>query len=257
MIGFAINNTVEKEPVQETAFNAPEKPVISLVKVRFEDDKVLDYYNDRFDLHEGDRVFVEGSMEGKIGEVVSVSRKFRINLNNYKRVIAHPTISFEGKFTRISDKMVCTGKCLPTPEMMRSWIKCGGEECEIVTGEPFEATLDDFLTGADITEEIFGRAIEYCQQGRVVYLRVENGVGTAFVRGTSWYEINFRISGDNVSDISCNCPYPYFCKHSVAVLITLRMMLATESIAKAETFTAIDRGYFWDTLAAGCEEIAV
>ena len=48
----------------------------------------LSYYNDLFDLHRGDLVFVVGKLEGLRGIVVDVSYNFKIKLSDYKRVIA-------------------------------------------------------------------------------------------------------------------------------------------------------------------------
>lgn len=263
MIGFAFSNNDTTKVNEETrsARISEEKAVISLVKVKFEDShKVLDYYNDKFDLQEGDRVFVEGSMAGKIGEVISVSTHFKIKLKDYRKVIAHPTISFDGRFRRINDKMVATGNCCPYPEMFRSWVSCTAEDdedVEIVTGEPFRVSLDGFGEADGISEQVFTKALEYCQQGRVAYLRLSGGKGTAFVRGTKWYELHFTVEGGEVDNIVCDCPYPYFCKHAVAVLITLKLLLSNDELDAADTFTAIDRDFFWSTLSSGCEEISL
>ncbi len=60
----------------------------------------LAYYNDRFDLHCGDLVYVDGKLEGKRGRVVDVNYNFRINLADYKRVIGVADTNVSGRFTR-------------------------------------------------------------------------------------------------------------------------------------------------------------
>lgn len=50
--------------------------------------RTLAYYNDRFDLRQGDLVFVDGKLEGKQGRVEEASYNFRIRLSDYQRVIA-------------------------------------------------------------------------------------------------------------------------------------------------------------------------
>lgn len=259
MIGFAFSkentNKNEENTVSEIR---EEKPVISLVKVVFGNSKMaLDYYNDKFDLKEGDRVFVDGSNEGKIGTVVAVSTKFCINLKKYRRVVAHPTISFDGKFKRLNDKMVGFGSVCPTPEMMADWLGYIPAEDELICGEPFSVNLDGFGSEDGIEEQIFGRALEYCQNGNVLYIRVENVKGVAFIRGKNIYKVTFDISGNEVTNIVCDCPYPYFCKHAVAVIITLKMMMSEDMIVEADSFTAIDRTFFWETISQGCDEITV
>ena len=64
------------------------KPVRSLVQVYFPDrGQSYTYYNDLFDLHVGDRVWVEGRLEKCIGVVAKVMYNFKIKLSEYKRVI--------------------------------------------------------------------------------------------------------------------------------------------------------------------------
>ena len=64
------------------------------------------YYNDQFDLHEGDMVFVSGKLTGECGIVDTVNYKFKINLADYERVIAHPEIVLHGTYAPVLDKMV-------------------------------------------------------------------------------------------------------------------------------------------------------
>ena len=60
-------------PVQEVQQRSivPKK---SVVQVRFPGKGVaLAYYNDQFDLHLGDLVYVDGKLEGQLGRVVEIS----------------------------------------------------------------------------------------------------------------------------------------------------------------------------------------
>ena len=84
----------QPQPVQQVA--APKK---SVVKVYFiGSGKKLSYYNDQFDLHNGDMVYVEGSMEGQRGRVIEVSYNFKIKLSDYKRVVAVIDTNVHGQF---------------------------------------------------------------------------------------------------------------------------------------------------------------
>lgn len=50
----------------------------SVVRVYFpERDRAYSYYNDRFDLHEGDVVYVSGKLAGLLGRVAAVDYNFR------------------------------------------------------------------------------------------------------------------------------------------------------------------------------------
>ena len=48
----------------------------SVVRVLFESGINLTYYNDLFDLHEGDTVYVEGKLEGQRARVTDVNYNF-------------------------------------------------------------------------------------------------------------------------------------------------------------------------------------
>ena len=89
-IGFTADH--KRMRCEESAYQArqhTDAPHPSVVQVYFESrDRSWTYYNDRFDLHEGDLVYVEGKLEGVRGRVVEVSYNFRIKLADYKRVIA-------------------------------------------------------------------------------------------------------------------------------------------------------------------------
>lgn len=77
-----------KETVGEIK-NPARPPRRSVVRVFFPTRNfACSYYNDAFDLHCGDIVFVEGKLEGLRGRVVEVSYGFKIKLSDYKRVIS-------------------------------------------------------------------------------------------------------------------------------------------------------------------------
>lgn len=88
-IGFSVSEEKEKMTAPEPPDVAEKhEPRRSVVRVQFpQRNMTLAYYNDRFDLHCGDLVYVDGKLEGKRGRVVDVNYNFRINLADYKRVI--------------------------------------------------------------------------------------------------------------------------------------------------------------------------
>ena len=72
-IGFAFNDEPKKVDI-EPAVPETVAPVRSLVRIYFPDrNQTLTYYNDQFDLHKGDLVYVDGKLEGLRGRVVDVA----------------------------------------------------------------------------------------------------------------------------------------------------------------------------------------
>ena len=90
MIGFMASNEPKTETTVAPTTLRSMTPVKSLVKVRFECHAMpLAYYNDRFDLQEGDVVYVSGKLAGEPGVVVSVTTKFRIHTSDYELSLIH------------------------------------------------------------------------------------------------------------------------------------------------------------------------
>ena len=100
-IGFYCNDNNEvNENIESITVEKPEmKARKSLVSVRFEkNNRVLSYYNDKFDLHKGDIVFVDGKLEGERGFVEEVNYNFKIKLSDYKKVVALADTTVKGLF---------------------------------------------------------------------------------------------------------------------------------------------------------------
>lgn len=256
-IGFSIDPIGDSQhlvlPVSE-----PPKAVRSLVQVRFEGDgRVLTYYNDRFNLTPGDRVFVSGKLAGKPGTVESVTTKFKINLANYERVIAMASLEVHGTYEKIIDKMVSYDPVAFSAEQFRAWcLPPENEEDEIVTGDGYEISLEDLSSPDEIKEAVFNRALGYCRDGSVAYISVSDGIGTAFVRGTEWYEVNFRMTDCGLSEMYCGCPYPGLCKHLLAVSIVLKGMIQ-DGLDIDQDFVAIDDSYFWQFVARTVKKVTL
>ena len=107
MIGFGRDDGKETPDVLIMRVDEPEEPVKSLVRIRFETfDRELTYFNELFDLKEGDRVFVSGKLAGKVGYITSVTTKFRIRLSDYERVIAVAQTPIHGSYVPVMDKML-------------------------------------------------------------------------------------------------------------------------------------------------------
>lgn len=239
-------------------------PVKSLIKIRFHSHSIeLAYYNDHFDLQIGDVVYVSGKKAGEAGVVTSVTTKFRIHTSDYEKVLAKLDLTFHGSFTRVQDKMVCFDIAIQ-PDQFASWVtppvekqKDDAEPDEVISGEGYRIDLNDIGSCEDLTEAIYHRAVDYCAEGNVKYLYLQNGTGVAFVEGNKWYRVDFHYGSDGViTDLFCDCPYSNLCKHEVAVALTLRMLLKQPQMENATSFIALDRWLFWQ-LAARADAIDI
>ena len=262
VLGFGIGET------EETAETPPaptveQTPVRSLALVRFiGDGRAFTYYNDLFDLAVGDRVFVSGKLAGKPGIVEKITTKFRINTADYKRVIAKTCTSVRGTYEAMIDKMVSYDGCAMSPEEFRSWILPpkqaeGDEEGEILTGEGYELSLPNLEEDEETEREALDKAVEYCRSGKVAYISVINGVGKAFIEGSKWYEIDFRLNGDMMTGMYCECMYPGLCKHLLAAAITIRALAKTAGLDTERDFTAIDKNRFWSMVAPTAKRVTL
>ena len=90
----------------------------------------------------------------------------------------------------------------------------------------------------------------------MAYISVINGIGTAFVHGTEWYEVNFRLDNALLTEMYCECPYPGLCKHLIAVAIILNG-LVKEGLDTEKDFVAIDDSYFWGFVARSTNKITL
>lgn len=265
MIGFMADNESGAELCAVSAASRTTAAVKSLVKVCFEHHPMaLAYYNDRFDLREGDVVYVSGKLAGNPGVVVSVSRKFRIHTSDYERVLSLLDLTIHGSFTRVGDKMVSFDQIAVTPEQFGSWVTPPEDprkkkdetedEDEVISGEGYAIDINHMEACQEIASAIAERGVHYCKEGRVRYLCVQNGEGTAFVEGNKWYQVDFRFREGMMTDIYCDCPYTGLCKHEVAVALTLQMLFSQSRFEKTEDFVALDRQTFWQ-LASRSETI--
>lgn len=79
-IGFAAEHS-EKKPAEAT-YTVPQQaaaPRKSVVQVYFAGrNMTLSYYNDQFDLHRGDIVYVDGKLEGMRGRVMESTITLRL-----------------------------------------------------------------------------------------------------------------------------------------------------------------------------------
>ena len=242
-------------------------PIRSLVSVRFiRDGRALTYYNDKFVLEVGDHVFVSGKLAGQLGIVEKITTKFKINLADYQRIISKASVSIHGTYESILDKMVSYDRNAMSPDEYREWILpplhwdgdgSDGQEDEIIVGDGYELELYELECNSEVSDAVLDRAVEYCSSGKVTYISVRNGIGTAFVNGTKWYEVNFRLCGSRMTEMYCDCPYPGLCKHLIAVALTIRALIRNGKLDPEADFVAIDKDWFWKMVATTTKRVTL
>ena len=243
--GFAAEHHEKKQqeqpqPVQQQAV-APKK---SIVKVYFiNSGKKRSYYNDQFDLHNGDMVYVEGAMEGQRGRIVEVSYNFKIKLSDYKRVIALVDTNVSGQFNMAGSHFVTFDPIALPASKARTWyMPPVKEEDVIVSGNDGSSFRLEDLTGMQISHAVAERGHDYYMENRVRYLCIDGTKGYAIVEGTKSYEVEFTYRGGEISELVCDCPCTYNCKHEFAAMLQLKETL--DMIAKHYAAEYEESGYF-------------
>ena len=202
----------------------------SVVEIRFlSSGLTLPYYSDNFDLREGDMVYVDGKMEGRQGEVVRVSHNFKIDLDNYHRVVEKLNTEVHGTFYSAKHHFFTLDQDAIPVEQVRPWLiapkkSVGGL---VIGWDDSGFPLDD-LEQMDVSPQIADRGVEYYLHHQVLYLNVSGTKGYAIVRGNQAdpYEVEFCYQDGEISRLTCNCYCTGHCKHMVAVMLQLREMLA-------------------------------
>lgn len=264
MMGFGREDKLQETPdmlmktVEEQA-----TPVKSMVRVEFDNAGYkLTYFNDRFDLKPGDRVFVSGKLAGKVGVICSVTTKFRIKLSEYERVIALAQTPVHGTYRPIADKMLSYDSNALSPEAFRTWVLPPEEpsedpDDEVFYGDGFVIPLDDPHNAEDVDHAVFERALEYCRSGKIGYVSVRDGVGRAYVEGSKWYELEFCLRDNHIEDAYCGCPFPGLCKHLLAVAIMLSVMADRGDLDLSRDFVMIDTNRFYAMIKQNDQTVTV
>lgn len=193
----------------------------------------LAYYNDRFDLHAGDMVYVDGQMEGQLGRIVDVNYNFKIRVSDYKRVIAVVDTDVQGQFFMAGSHFVTFDAAALPANRAVLWFKAPAKaEDEFVSGNDGTAFRLDDLKSMQITAPVAERGNVYYAENRVRYLSVDGTRGYAVVEGSSAYEVEFAFADGEISRLVCSCFCGYNCKHALAAMLQLK-----------ETLTIIEKQY--------------
>jgi hypothetical protein len=90
----------------------------------------LSYYNDEFDLKVGDRVYVDGKLEGQLGYITGVSYNFKIKLSDHKKVIAVVDTEVHGQFFLAGSHFIAFDPAVLPKEQIALWFKAPAQDDE-------------------------------------------------------------------------------------------------------------------------------
>ena len=244
------------EPEQRTI--VPRK---SLVQVRFPGKGMaLTYYNDQFDLKVGDRVYVDGKLEGQLGQVMEVSYNFKIKLSDYKKVIAVVNTDVHGEFHMAGSHFVTFNPNVLPATQAALWFKAPLKEDEEIISSTDDSSfrLDD-LKGMNISAAVAERGHDYYLENRVRYICLHGAMGFAIIEGSENYVVEFEYRDGEISHLICECPCSYTCKHEFAAMLQLKETLElidkhyAEEYAQTGYFAAISKGTLFSFAIDGKE----
>ena len=222
--------------------NEVKAPVKSVVQVYFPAKGTkLAYFNDLFDLHIGDILYVEGKLEGLRGQVMDVTYNFKIKVSEYKRVIGKADTVVSGTLHMAGSHFVAFEPIIIPFEKVLTWYKAPEkEDDEYVIGNDDTAFSLDDLSGMHIGSEIAERGHDYYLQNKVRYLYIDGNRGRAIVEGTKAYVVEFAYEDGKIRNLVCDCFCSYTCKHEFAAMLQLKETLQ----AIKENYPDQTNGYF-------------
>ena len=243
-IGFASGETENKTP--EATCIVPQQTEVrkSVVQIYFAHRHLtLAYYNDQFDLHRGDIVYVDGKLEGHLGRVTDVNYNFKIKVSDYKRVISVVDTTVHGQFFMAGSHFVTFDReALPSSKVI-TWFKAPeNEDDEFISGSDETFFSLDNLAGMNVNSDVAQRGHEYYIENKVRYISIDGDKGYTIVEGSEAYEVEFKYYNGEISQLVCSCFCSCNCKHEFAAMLQLRE--AFELIKKSYNDEYEATGYF-------------
>jgi len=227
-IGFMAKFFDDQQEEDSSLIDEPlaTKPKISIVQVYFpSQNKKLVYYNDQFDLHCGDLVYVDGKLEGIRGRVIDISYNFKIKTSDYKRVIAVVDTTVKGQFFMAGSHFITFDSVVLPQQKAALWFMPPDEDEYVLSNDDTTFPLHD-LSQMNVSSSIAERGHDYYMENRVRYISINDDHGYAIVEGTRAYEVQFEYRDGEISNLICGCPCVYTCKHAFAAMLQLKETLA-------------------------------
>lgn len=252
------------EPPEAPILPAPitsRAPVKSVVQVHFPDRSMtLAYFNDLFDLHCGDLVYVDGKLEGLRGQVVGVTYNFKIKISDYQRVIGLADTDVRGTFHLAGSHLVTFDpEALPFRKVRTWFLAPDQEDAEYACGNDDTSFRLDDPGGMHVSSAIAERGQKYYVENRVSYLSIHGTQGRAIVEGSQPYAVEFEYRAGSISNLVCSCFCSYPCKHEVAAMLQLRELLElaethhVEEFSRTGCFSAVSKATFFSVLLSSRE----
>ncbi len=234
-IGFKFNeNTPEREIVVPEIPEVEITPRKCLAEIKFPGVyKPYTYYNELFDLKVGDRVFVDGKLEGTMGVVVNISYNFKIKLSDYKCVIGKADTKVQGKFHFAGSHFVTFDPTALPYEKALTWFKAPEINEEYVSETDGSSFSLETLDGLNFDEYDLENGKEIYMENGVEYIELNGTKGKAIVVSSKPYLVEFTYKNGQISELYCECYHLTPCKHCFATLLQLR-----------ETIKTIEKNYF-------------
>lgn len=258
-IGFTAETTNENTaPAVPATVKTTAEPKKSVVQVHFPTRGLTcAYYNDMFDLHKGDLVYVEGKLEGLRGRVVEVAYTFKIKLSDYKRVIGKADTDVNGAFYPAGSHFVThDADALPFKQAV-TWFRAPEKpEDEYVSAADDTSFRLEELSGMRVSRAVADRGHDYYMQNRVVYLELYAGHGKAIVEGSTYYIVEFEYQQGEIRNLTCDCFCSGGCKHGFAAMLqlkeTLDLMAENDRhLSEADYVAAIGKSVFFEFAVDG------
>ncbi|MCD8189117.1 MAG: hypothetical protein LUD78_02680 [Clostridiales bacterium] len=255
-IGFAAEQPQEQREAASTSPQRTATPRRSVVQVMFPNRGArLAYYNDQFDLHPGDIVFVDGKQGGQRGRVVEVNYNFKIRMSDYRRVVAVADTEVHGRFYMAGSHFVTFDPAALPRSKVETWYMAPENPDEYVSGCDDTGFLLEDLKGFQVNEAVAERGRKYYLENRVAYLSIDGANGYAIVEGGSPYELEFTYKNGEVSKLTCSCICNYNCKHEVAVILqlieTLELIDKNYAAKYQDYFAAVNKSVFFNVAVDG------
>lgn len=264
-IGFNFSeNPPEREigvgAIHESPVSNEETPIIRkcLAEIKFPGvHKPYTYYNDLFDLKIGDRVFVDGKLEGTMGVVVDITYNFKIKLSDYKRVIGKADTNVQGEFHFAGSHFVTFDPTALPYGKAETWFRyliINDDDDDYVSHTDGSSFSLETLEGLKFDEYDLENGKEIYMENGVEYLELNGTKGRAIVVTSKPYQVEFIYKNGEISELYCECYHLTPCEHCFATLLQLRETLKTieqnysEEYANSNYFASILKSQFF-TLA--------
>lgn len=212
------------------------EPRRSVVQVAFgERNGTYSYYNDQFDLHRGDFVYVEGEFEGMIGCVLDVHYNFKAKRSVFKHVVSRVNVEQLEKPLLGGERLLFFDRKILDTEKAALILGVRKEDDDdhyIGSGDP--AFSLDNMDGLKLSIQDARYGFRRYLDGEVVFLSLDGTKGTAMFSSTygSGTMVEFEYSEGMIQKISCSCFGHFNCCHEFAAMLQLR-----------ETLLEIERNY--------------